>query len=129
VSARGIIGSGIATPWKNFISYLGLRTVCTQTAINWLVNVFNFQYKPLKRRYYNDKHEDPKNKINRYKKIQTYLKLELQAYRWVQLLLVDAQILENMTQNPLRKEIAYHCTDETGREMCEYHVDSHPDLF
>jgi hypothetical protein len=46
---------------EEFKSYLGLRTVCTQTAINWLVNVFNFVYKPLKQCYFNEKHEDPKN--------------------------------------------------------------------
>jgi hypothetical protein len=114
---------------EEFYTYLGLRTVCTQTAINWLVNVFKFQYKPLKRCYYNDKHEDPKNKIDRYKKIETYLQLELRAYRWIQLPLIDAQNLEDYDENPLRKEIGCHYTDETGREMREYHVDSHPDLI
>ena len=114
---------------EEFMSFVGLSTVSPSTAWRWL-RLLGFRYENINKCFYTDKHEDAKNIADRIAFIERYFRLEMRAYRWVQLKESEAIRLENLTsKTPLEKKTfrrRYPNKADNDEWYREYHVDVNP---
>ena len=109
-----------------FMRSLHLTSIHPTTAFRWL-HILGYKYRPNKKCYYTDKHEDPGNVSDRKKFICNYSKYELRSYVWCQISEEVAVGLENNEEVNLSKAF-YEYRNDKGKMMREYHVDVHPYL-
>ena len=111
----------------SFLKILNLTEIHPTTALRWL-GLLGFKFEPLKKTYYNDKHEEPENVDDRKQFINSYLNWEFRAFHWVQLSDTDAIELERDIKNPIPPNTFYSYKSRIIK-MREYHIDTHPILF
>ena len=87
---------------EELLLFCGLTTVCRATVNNWMRKL-GMDHKEQQKNYYTDKHESEENITYRLEFIEWYLEKELDAYRWVQMSVDDAQ--EICCQLEMNKEI------------------------
>ena len=101
---------------------LNLKSISFSSSYRWITEL-GFIYNEQKQCYYIDGHDREDVVENRNVLIKKYFKLELECYRWVQILKSIAEQLENEETN-LPKNCSYQYVDSQGNEMREYHVDT-----
>ena len=72
--------------------------------------------------YYDDGQKRTATILYRGKFNKRYLELERRMFRWIHISKEESDTLQ--MNNTLPKNSGYHYTDESGRNMVEYHVDS-----
>ena len=89
--------------------------------------MLGYKYVAIKKCYFTDRHEDPKNIRDREVFIDLYLNYETNAYLWVHMKEDDAILLE-IDQNINLAKVYHLYVEADGVPMREYHVDIHPHL-
>ncbi|KAI2513790.1 hypothetical protein MHU86_573 [Fragilaria crotonensis] len=109
---------------KDFLQSYGLSKVSMATVLRWMHSA-GFRYKNRSKHYFVDGHEKPETLAYRPVFTKRYIAHEVQAYRWIQLSLLAAKILE--AQDLIAKNCGYRYVDPiTDVDMVEYHIDSIP---
>ena len=104
-----------------FLNHLGYRNLGVSTMNRWLNNC-GYKYCTVAKGYYNDKHEEPANRLYREEFIDRYFKDETRCFRWIQISKDEQEQL--VQQGKLAAGSGYHYNDATtGDEMVEFHVD------
>jgi hypothetical protein len=103
------------------LSEYGLTHIDPSTVYRWLQKL-GFKYEPRRKGYYVDGHEKPATIEYRKKFVSRYLQYERRAHRWIQIPLQEATQLEMKRLIP--KSSGYRYTDEEGKDMVEFHVDT-----
>jgi len=111
-----------------FMKFIRLKTLDVSTAWRWLKQL-GFTYSKNEKTYYTDGHEKAENVRYRLKFIKRYFEHELRCFRWVQLTEAQAEALEELEKNPLKKGFGHSYDDDDGQRMRELHVDCHDALL
>jgi len=93
-----------------------------QTIYRWM-KALGFRYEMRRKGYYVDGHEKPSTVAYRWSFCERYLAYEMRMFRWVQITLEQAKMLEE--KGEIVKGSGYHYLDPlTNTNMVEFHVDT-----
>ena len=123
-----------STVTKEYMMKLcNLTALSPSTILRWISRL-GFTYGYNLKCYFTDGHEHPEVVERRREFIDTYLEMEKQSYRWIQVTEAFALQLESEYPfDPTQVELAtipegsyYRYQEDNNVWMREYHVDSHP---
>jgi hypothetical protein len=99
--------------------------VSITTVYRWMI-CLGFKYEIRRKGYYIGGHEKPATIEYRRQFCRCYLTYERRAHRWIQITLEESKTLEE--NGLVTPNSGYRYTDEAGKFMVEYHVDSYQDF-
>ena len=99
-----------------------LKTLYLTTAHSWLVTYLGFKHDNRKNSYFSNKHDEQKE--DRMAFIETYIKRDIQKYKWAHIFKDAAKQRKELDNIPF-----YEYTAADGTRMREHHLYAYRELL